>query len=170
MSCLSLDTSAGLTDKGRKGTATLKFGTGAFHGATGYLTYDFECTSGCFNEKGEPASGPFTVNLSGTGSLNLQLGTAQAVLPDLFLPPADYVVQHGQNGNVTTEPPGTTVPIYHGENFPRNFHPRAGNNNSEQPFLDITPSAAPKYCHMLIEDPLFPHSLFRRIAFHRRKN
>ena len=137
-----LDTSATLTAKGRTGTATLQFGTGAFHGATGYLSYDFECSNGCFNEKGDPFSGPFVATLSGTGLLYLQLGIAQAVLPDLFLPPADYVVQQSKNGNattVTTEPPGTTVPIYHGENFPRNVHPRAGNSSSEQPFLNITP-------------------------------
>src|ERR1700722_17252776 len=111
-----------LTPKGRKGTATLQFGTGAFHGATGYLNYDFECVNGCFDEKGAPFSGPFVATLSGTGSLNLQLGIAQAVLPDLFLP-SDNVVQQRKNGNtttVTTQPPGTTVPIYHGENFPRN--------------------------------------------------
>jgi hypothetical protein len=80
---------------GRSGTATLQFGTGAFHDASAAITYDFTCTSGCPQGIQAPYPLPFDGILTGTGSLFLPTSVAQVILPTLFPPPPGFLVPAG---------------------------------------------------------------------------
>jgi len=64
-------TSAISTDDSATGTATLKYGTGLFNGATGSFTYSFACTAGCYSGSGTPVPGTFGFSFTGNGSLTL---------------------------------------------------------------------------------------------------
>jgi uncharacterized protein (TIGR03437 family) len=133
-----LDTSAQLTPTGRSGTATLQFGTGAFHDASAAISYDFTCTSSCFQGLQAPYPLPFAGILKGTGSLYLPTSVAQVILPTIFPPPPGFL-QRVENNLATI----IGVPIQNkvgNTNFPIGDIARAvGSNGGGQPFLTISP-------------------------------
>lgn len=97
------DSSASLNDLGRTGTATVVSGGGAFHSATGSLTYTLTCTFVCFSGTGKAVGDIFAFSFSANGSFTLPTTTAQNILPSIVPsppPPADEAeleAQQSQN-------------------------------------------------------------------------
>jgi uncharacterized protein (TIGR03437 family) len=81
------DTDPHLRDNGRNGTASVAWGSGAFNGATGTITYNLTCTSLCFTGQGTPVAGLFGFNFSASGTLDLQTAKAQNFTPQASTDP-----------------------------------------------------------------------------------
>ncbi len=81
------DGAASLNNLGRTGTASISYGIGAFHFATGTIAYSLVCTFVCFNGNGTPTADIFAFSFTASGTLNLPTTTAQAILPALYPPP-----------------------------------------------------------------------------------
>ncbi len=112
------DANATLMNNGRKGTAIVDWGAGAFHGATGQITYTLKCTFLCAGDDGNPMPGLFTFTFSvSDGSLTLNTAVAQGILPDINAkpqpspppPPAAPLSSSGNNFNNYTTPDGNIV-------------------------------------------------------------
>lgn len=100
------DTNSHLRNDGRDGTASVDWGIGAFHGATGTLTYNFKCTSLCFQGQGTPVAGIFGFTMSASGTLDLQTARAQDITPQASTnPPAPNSIK-----TFITKPAGGSAP------------------------------------------------------------
>jgi len=99
------DVSPNVRNDGRDGTALLDWGTGAFNGATGTLSYNLKCSSLCFSGQGTPVAGLFEFAFAGNPtSIVVQTVLAQNLIKSL-------TPQPGTKGGSTQEAPGVIETI-----------------------------------------------------------
>jgi uncharacterized protein (TIGR03437 family) len=91
---------ASLSNTGRKGTAKLLWGTGAFSHATGgTLSYDYSCVGNvCFDGNGTPGPYTYTFQLTGSGSFTIPAKSVETALPSLY----PTVLQQIASGTINT--------------------------------------------------------------------
>jgi uncharacterized protein (TIGR03437 family) len=80
------DDSATLSNTGRTGTATIKFGTGAFHNLSGSVNYTFTCTDThglCYDGNGTPIPEDFPFSLTGSGPVTLTITNLNGYPPNV---------------------------------------------------------------------------------------
>ncbi len=77
------DISPNVRNDGRDGTAMLNWGTGAFNGASGTLSYNLKCSALCFSGQGTPVAGLFEFAFGGNASIVVQTVLAQSLIDSL---------------------------------------------------------------------------------------
>lgn len=107
------DSSPSLSLLGRSGTANLTGSTGSFHGATGYIQYDFSCTQVCPDGVHTPIEDHFGYNLSGLASIVMAAAGAQQLPPSTWpvAPPVNPLLLPGAASNSYRLLPGGGVVI-----------------------------------------------------------
>jgi len=123
---------------GRTGTATLNWGTGSFHNATGFYAYTLKCGQGCAPDIGQIENGGFDGTMGGSGQLNLPTAVAMAVLPNLFPPPPTFLQKVTNNLAALVGQPTPTMKAVPGA-IP--LDTLGGSSGS--PFFSVTPTLQP---------------------------